>query len=85
MSNTRRALFRSTWLPWALVLPQLLIIFVFFYWPTGEALYWAFTLEQPWGGANAASPISDRPRPKFQAARAQTAVGRYAPCPTDAR
>ncbi|MFC4167904.1 carbohydrate ABC transporter permease [Teichococcus aestuarii] len=53
MSNTRRALFRSTWLPWALVLPQLLIIFVFFYWPTGEALYWAFTLEQPWGGGNA--------------------------------
>ncbi|PHK93281.1 glycerol-3-phosphate transporter permease [Pseudoroseomonas rhizosphaerae] len=53
MSNTRRALFRSAWLPWALVLPQLLIIFVFFYWPTGEALYWAFTLEQPWGGGNA--------------------------------
>jgi sn-glycerol 3-phosphate transport system permease protein len=53
MSNNRRALFRSSWLPWALVLPQLLIIFVFFYWPTGEALYWAFTLEQPWGGGNA--------------------------------
>ncbi|UPG73850.1 ABC transporter permease subunit [Roseomonas gilardii subsp. gilardii] len=48
----RRALFRSRWLPWALVLPQLLIIFVFFYWPTGEAFYWAFTLQQPWGGGN---------------------------------
>lgn len=53
MSQARRALFRSSWLPWALVAPQLLIIFVFFYWPTGEALYWAFTLEQPWGGGNA--------------------------------
>ncbi|MFC0409838.1 ABC transporter permease subunit [Roseomonas elaeocarpi] len=53
MSNTRRALFRSRWLPWALALPQLLVIFVFFYWPTGEAFYWAFTLEQPWGGGNA--------------------------------
>ncbi|MBO1078447.1 carbohydrate ABC transporter permease [Roseomonas haemaphysalidis] len=52
MSHSRRALFRSPWLPWALVAPQLLIIFVFFYWPTGEALYWAFTLEQPWGGGN---------------------------------
>ncbi|MFZ6763618.1 carbohydrate ABC transporter permease [Pseudoroseomonas sp. WGS1072] len=46
----RRATFRSPWLPWMLVLPQLLIIFVFFYWPTGEAFQWAFTLEQPWGG-----------------------------------
>jgi sn-glycerol 3-phosphate transport system permease protein len=53
MSHSRRALFRSPWLPWALVAPQLLIIFVFFYWPTGEALFWAFTLEQPWGGGNA--------------------------------
>jgi sn-glycerol 3-phosphate transport system permease protein len=32
--------------------PQLLIIFVFFYWPSAQALYWAFTLEQPWGGGN---------------------------------
>jgi sn-glycerol 3-phosphate transport system permease protein len=32
------------------VLPHLLIIFVFFYWPTGQAFRWAFTLEQPWGG-----------------------------------
>ncbi|MXP62204.1 ABC transporter permease subunit [Roseomonas sp. M0104] len=46
----RRATFRSPLLPWLLVLPQLLIIFVFFYWPTGEAFHWAFTLEQPWGG-----------------------------------
>nr|WP_277819228.1 ABC transporter permease subunit [Pseudoroseomonas vastitatis] len=37
-------------LPWLLVLPQLLIVFVFFYWPSGEAFRWAFTLEQPWGG-----------------------------------
>jgi len=25
---------------------------VFFYWPAGEALYWAFTLEPPFGGGN---------------------------------
>lgn len=35
-----------------MVAPQLLIIFVFFYWPSSQALYWAFTLEQPWGGGN---------------------------------
>ncbi|MFC3126273.1 ABC transporter permease subunit [Pseudoroseomonas globiformis] len=46
----RRATFRAPLLPWLLVLPQMLIVFVFFYWPTGEALHWAFTLEQPWGG-----------------------------------
>jgi sn-glycerol 3-phosphate transport system permease protein len=48
----RRAHFRTTWIAAALVAPQLLIIFVFFYWPSAQALYWAFTLEQPWGGGN---------------------------------
>ncbi len=28
------------------------MIFTFFYWPSAQALYWAFTLEQPWGGGN---------------------------------
>jgi sn-glycerol 3-phosphate transport system permease protein len=48
----RRAFFRSRWLPYALILPQVLLVFTFFYWPTGAALFWAFTLEQPWGGGN---------------------------------
>jgi sn-glycerol 3-phosphate transport system permease protein len=48
----RRAYFKNNWVAAALVAPQLLIIFVFFYWPTAQALYWAFTLEQPWGGGN---------------------------------
>jgi sn-glycerol 3-phosphate transport system permease protein len=49
----KRAFFTNKWLGVALVLPQCLLIFTFFYWPTGEALYWAFTLERPWGGGNA--------------------------------
>ena len=49
---TRRAYFKNNRVAYLLVAPQLLIIFVFFYWPTGEALFWAFTLEQPWGGGN---------------------------------
>ncbi len=48
----RRAFFKNNWIAAALIAPQLLIIFVFFYWPTAQALYWAFTLEQPWGGGN---------------------------------
>ena len=48
----RRAYFKTSWVAFALVAPQLLIIFVFFYWPASQAVYWAFTLEQPWGGGN---------------------------------
>ena len=48
----KRAFFTNNWIGIALIVPQLLLIFTFFYWPTGEALYWAFTLERPWGGGN---------------------------------
>lgn len=48
----RHAAFSNVWLASLLVLPQLLLVFIFFYWPAGEALYWAFTLEQPFGGSN---------------------------------
>ena len=48
----RRAYFKYSWVAAALLAPQLLIIFIFFYWPSAQALYWAFTLEQPWGGGN---------------------------------
>ncbi|MBB3382371.1 MULTISPECIES: ABC transporter permease subunit [unclassified Rhizobium] len=32
--------------------PQLLLIFTFFYWPAGQAIFWSLTLQQPWGGGN---------------------------------
>lgn len=48
----KRATFDNRWLGWALIVPQLLLVFTFFYWPTGEALFWAFTLQRPWGGGN---------------------------------
>lgn len=48
----RRAYFKNNWVAALMVAPQLLIIFIFFYWPTSQAMYWAFTLEQPWGGGN---------------------------------
>ncbi|OHV79019.1 carbohydrate ABC transporter permease [Rhizobium sp. LCM 4573] len=48
----RRAHYRNRILPWLLIAPQLILVLVFFYWPTSQALYWAFTLEQAWGGGN---------------------------------
>jgi sn-glycerol 3-phosphate transport system permease protein len=48
----RNAYYRNRLMPWLLLAPQLLLVLVFFYWPTSQALYWAFTLEQPWGGGN---------------------------------
>ncbi len=34
----KRVFFRSAWLPWLLLAPQLVIIGVFFFWPAGQAL-----------------------------------------------
>jgi sn-glycerol 3-phosphate transport system permease protein len=48
--NAKRVTFDRLGIAVLLILPQLLLVFTFFYWPTGEALYWAFTLEPPFGG-----------------------------------
>ena len=49
---SKRTTFSNSWLAAAFIAPQLLLVFVFFYWPTGQALYWAVTLEPPFGGGN---------------------------------
>ena len=51
-AGEKRVVFASTWLGIAFIVPQLLLIFTFFYWPAGQAIFWAFTLQQPWGGGN---------------------------------
>ncbi len=48
----KRATFRNLWLASAFIAPQLLLVFVFFYWPTAQALYWSVTLEPAFGGGN---------------------------------
>lgn len=48
----KRATFSNLWLAAAFIAPQMLLVFTFFYWPAGEALYWALTLEPPFGGTN---------------------------------
>jgi sn-glycerol 3-phosphate transport system permease protein len=45
----KRAVFGSSWLPLALVTPQLIITFVFFVWPASQALYQSVLLEDPFG------------------------------------
>lgn len=48
----RRATFNSSWIAAALIAPQLILVFIFFYWPAAQSLYWALTLEPPFGGSN---------------------------------
>ncbi len=48
----KRATFNNLWIAAALILPQMLLVFVFFYWPVAQSLYWALTLEPPFGGGN---------------------------------
>ena len=38
MATEKRVVFRSAWLPWALLAPQVVVIAVFFFWPAGQAL-----------------------------------------------
>jgi sn-glycerol 3-phosphate transport system permease protein len=48
----KRVTFSSTTIGALFAAPMMVLVFVFFYWPSGQALYWAFTLEQAWGGGN---------------------------------
>jgi sn-glycerol 3-phosphate transport system permease protein len=45
----KRVLFRSWWLPWDLVAPQLAIVCVFFFWPAGQALFQSVLREDAFG------------------------------------
>ena len=38
MAAEKRVVFRSGWLPWLLLAPQVAVIGVFFFWPAGQAL-----------------------------------------------
>ena len=46
----KRVRFKSRWLPWVLVAPQLAIILVFFYWPAAQALLQSVMIDAPFGG-----------------------------------
>src|SRR5438270_5319408 len=45
----KRAIFHSSWLPYALIAPQLAITMVFFFWPAAHALYQSLLLQDAFG------------------------------------
>ncbi len=45
----KRVRFRSSWLPWVLVAPQLAIVLVFFFWPAGQAIWFSFLRQDAFG------------------------------------
>ena len=45
----KRVLFRSAWLPWLLLAPQLIVISVFFFWPAAQALLQSFQVQDAFG------------------------------------
>jgi sn-glycerol 3-phosphate transport system permease protein len=45
----KRVRFKSSWLPWALIAPQMTIVLVFFFWPAAQALYQSLLTQDPFG------------------------------------
>ena len=47
----KRVVFRSGWLPWALLAPQLVVIVVFFFWPASQALVQSLQVQDAFGSS----------------------------------
>ena len=45
----KRVVFRSSWLPYALLAPQIAVTLVFFFWPAVQALWFSFQLQDAFG------------------------------------
>jgi sn-glycerol 3-phosphate transport system permease protein len=45
----KRVVFRSAWLPYALVAPQIAITVIFFFWPAAQAVWYSFQLQDAFG------------------------------------
>ena len=45
----KRVLFRSAWLPWLLIAPQMAVILVFFFWPASQAIWQSLQSEDAFG------------------------------------
>ena len=45
----KRVVFRSSWLPWLLLAPQMAVILVFFFWPAAQALLQSLQQQDPFG------------------------------------
>jgi sn-glycerol 3-phosphate transport system permease protein len=49
VSAEKRVVFRSTWLPWALLAPQVVVIAVFFFWPAAQAVLQSLQQQDAFG------------------------------------
>jgi len=49
LATEKRVLFRSWWLPWVLVAPQMAVVLVFFFWPAAQALFQSVLREDAFG------------------------------------
>ena len=45
----KRVQFRSTWLPWVLIAPQMAVVLVFFFWPASQAIVQSLQTEDAFG------------------------------------
>ena len=45
----KRVRFKSWWLPWLLIAPQMAVVLVFFFWPAGQALYQSVLQQDAFG------------------------------------
>ena len=45
----KRVVFRSSWLPYALLAPQIAITIVFFFWPAAQAIWFSFLVQDAFG------------------------------------
>ena len=59
----KRVTFNERWLPYLLVAPQIIITLVFFFWPSGQAIWQSVISEDAFGGntkfiGSITSPIS---------------------------
>lgn len=49
MATEKRVRFKSWWLPWVLLAPQVVVITVFFFWPAGQALVQSLQRQDAFG------------------------------------
>ena len=45
----KRVRFKSAWLPWVLIAPQMAVVLVFFFWPAAQALYQSVLSQDAFG------------------------------------
>src|SRR5436309_1938910 len=64
----KRVVFRSAWLPYALLVPQIAVTIVFFFWPAVQAFWFSFQLQDAFGIRTEFAGLQSIPRSLVEAA-----------------